>query len=156
METRRECPDGCSDAEVIFPIDLHLPFAPASFILFHHALFQISCVTQMRELDATATDDASGADLLRFARARKCNAAAALQVAFALQLHADVFIKHCVRYFALIRLFSCLWRASSGPMSSIYTTFLARGPWRQRLLICASSVSIRSTGQSYTAVCLWS
>jgi hypothetical protein len=34
----------------------------------------------MRELNASATGDMSGADLLRFAHARKCNAAAAVQV----------------------------------------------------------------------------
>jgi hypothetical protein len=34
----------------------------------------------MRQLNAAATEASSGADLLRFARARKCNAAAAVQV----------------------------------------------------------------------------
>jgi hypothetical protein len=43
-------------------------------------VLQVACVDQMRQLNAAATDAASGADLLRFARARKCNAAAAVQV----------------------------------------------------------------------------
>jgi hypothetical protein len=45
-----------------------------------HNVLQVSCVSEMRTLDPTATAVVSGADLLRYARARKCNAAAAIQV----------------------------------------------------------------------------
>jgi hypothetical protein len=150
-QSAKECPAAASKEEV--RIILHSPpsinFPPISRQLI--TPHQVNCVSHMRELNPSATEKLSGADLLRFSRARKCNAAAAVQVS-----RFSFPRNHNTRtpFNPLFR--SCCWKASSGPTKLTCLISAAPGPRLPRRLICVLLGSTWSTGRSYTAACSWS
>ena len=97
------------------------------------------------------TEKLSGADLLRFSRARKCNAAAAVQVS---RFSFPRYHNTRTPFNPLFR--SCCWKASSGPTKLTCLISAAPGPRLPRRLICVLLGSTWSTGRSYTAACSWS
>ncbi len=153
-EPPKECPAGASKEEVrtVF----HSPPSLGSITPHLCALLipsQVTCVAQMRELNPSATEKLSGADLQRFSRARKCNAAAAVQVCRGFPRLGPPCTSQVKPRDRLFRSFC--WKASSGPVKSTSRTSAAPGRPLPRRLICALLGSTCSTDPSSTAACSW-
>lgn len=135
-ELRRECPDGCSDEEVLSSLLKHSLLFPC--VIYMLPLLSVHSPRRilpdlMRSPNARAQRVSDGRHVwrrlasLRSCTQVQCCCCRAGDVRFACDCSClSLALRRCVLFFVTLVL-SCLWRASNGRLSSTYPAFPALG-----------------------------